>query len=376
MYYAFLMQRIFIITDAGRDHDDELAFALLAGLQRQGRVEIVGAIANLHPTDLRARLVKGAFQSMGLDIPVAAGIAGEPDHTHKPYEFAVPYLARETDILPCGQQLLKQACEDVVAAGTQLNLLLISGMMDADQFLEEHPDLARKAIAQVVIMGDVKLDEHGQPLLEDNRLVPGKSYNNSVDRHLNPDPAADPVGPSAKRLYARLQDWQMPTIVLSRYTAYAAAVSPDYYSQLAATGHPMGQRLCNDQRHAIEGFWADIRSGKVVPRLTEEWFAKVYCGGEEALARLHAAPDAPWAQVTRLNLFDPLAALATICPDGLFTPAEGLSPASPHFRLIGVNPATHNIADFAAVRQALDTLPVLGLAGNRPLHPDLQLVAA
>lgn len=370
MHYALLMQmrprKIFVITDAGRDHDDELAFALLAGLQLQGKCEVVGAIANLHPTDLRARLVKGAFQSLGLDVPVAAGIAGEPDHTHKPYEFAVPYLAAAEAIEADGQALLARVFEAADRNGEQITLLLISGMMDADQFLTDQPELAQRVLDQVVIMGDVKIAADGAPIIEDGRLVPGKSYNNSVDRHLNVDPDGDPVGPAAKRLYATLQDRQIPTTVLSRYTAYAAAVSPDYYEQLRDTGHPMGVRLQADQRHAIEGFWHDIRTGRVAPRLTEEWFANVYCGGGAALDALRADPDQPWHYVIRLNLFDPLAALAAVCPHGLFAAEEGASPASRSFKLIGVNPATPNIADYKAVRHLLDTLPLIGLTGGHP----------
>lgn len=77
-------KKIFVITDAGRDHDDELAFTVLAGLQKSGLCEVVGAIANLHPVQERAQLVKGAFAAMGIDVPVAKGIPGEPGYTPNP----------------------------------------------------------------------------------------------------------------------------------------------------------------------------------------------------------------------------------------------------------------------------------------------------
>jgi hypothetical protein len=55
---------LFVITDPGLDPDDILNAWLLVKMQQQGLVKVVGAIANYAPSLLRARLLKGIFNSL------------------------------------------------------------------------------------------------------------------------------------------------------------------------------------------------------------------------------------------------------------------------------------------------------------------------
>lgn len=113
-----------------------------------------------------------------------------------------------------------------------------------DRFFCEHPLLAKAAIGRVAIMGGVQV--------KDGVLVPNDAYNHTVDRELNPNPAVDPIGPSAKSLYALLQREGYDVTVLGRFAVYAAHLDPAYYDLLAKTGHPLALRLLRDQRDAFE----------------------------------------------------------------------------------------------------------------------------
>ncbi len=352
--------KIFIITDAGRDHDDELALAVLAGLQKQGACELVGAIANLHPTKERARLVKGALLSMGIDIPVAQGYAGEPCSHPKSYEFAAPYLAEESAIESDGQALLKHIFSQASENGEKISLLLISGMMDANQFLMEQPSLVSAALERVVIMGGIATHPNGTPILQDNLLMPDTSYNNCVDGNVLENPIKNPIGPSALNLYRLLQQQNIPTTILTKFAAYKAAVPPVYYDALAQTGHPVGIRLQRDQKAFIDNFWSDILEGKAAARFTRAWFIEVYCNNDPA-AQIHLSKrdDSPWPYVKNCNLYDPLAALAMAAKPGLFLPETGLSTKAGRFGVIGLTKKNPGIADLKQVHRHLQQLPLV-----------------
>ncbi|GAB5390001.1 MAG: type III secretion system effector XopQ [Alphaproteobacteria bacterium] len=314
-----------IITDIGRDHDDEVALLVTRGLEKLGLVKLCGVVANFSRDDGRARLAKGALQAIGAGaVPVAVGANDNPHEPVRDYELSASYLAAPEEVEPDGQILLKRLFSDAQKSGETLDLVLISGMTDARDFIRDNVELSRQVIGHVNIMGGVE-SENGQPRPDSHgHLRPDSAYNNCIDKHLNADPQADPVGPSAKDLYHLLQAQGIPTRIVTRFAAYATAVTPQFYDDLAAGGHPVASRIRQFQKSSLEHLWRDIQSGTMGPRLTPDWFCQTFCTQpHQALKALQDDPGAsPWPHVGRLMLYDPVTVLAAVMPPraGLLAP--------------------------------------------------------
>jgi hypothetical protein len=355
-----------VITDAGRDHDDELALTVLRGLERLGLAKLKAAVVNLSTDDQRARLVKGAVSSLGFaeDVPVAIGSNDNPGYKPKKYEFDASYIADGNAVEADGQALMKKTFEEAKAAGKKLTLVIIAGMTDAWEFVQQNPDLVRDTVSKVHIMGGVQTK--GNELVLDGKgfFLPDSGYNNTVDKHLNSDPKTDPVGPSAKGLYERLQELGIPTEIVTRNTAYAAAVSPQFYADLAESGHPVAKRLERDQKAAIENLWENVQKGTLGPRLTPEWFLQTFSSNPaEAKEHLAAEPHNPWKVVDKLNLYDAISVIAAAEPNNspLFTPDM-----VGNHRIIGTSPEKPGIPDPAEMRALLSGLAKIGLGADLP----------
>ncbi|KAM3064627.1 hypothetical protein ACMFMF_011886 [Clarireedia jacksonii] len=64
--------KIIIFTDVGRDIDDAALLVILAYLHKIKVVEVVLVVANVKPTESRAKAAKFIFEKMGApDVPVA-----------------------------------------------------------------------------------------------------------------------------------------------------------------------------------------------------------------------------------------------------------------------------------------------------------------
>ena len=94
--------------------------------------------------------------------------------------------------------------------------------------------------------------------------------------------------------------------------AYTAAAPRSFYDGIAATGHPVGVYLRDQQQQSLQQLWEGINEGNLPPALTPAWFFKTFTdiapdsdAGKSAIGRATAAPqdfDSIWKQVTRFNL--------------------------------------------------------------------------
>jgi hypothetical protein len=183
-------------------------------------------------------------------------------------------------------------------------LLVNAGMADLAALLSDAPELVRSRAAEVVIMGglDPEVDERGFVGADE------RAYNNTTDQ-----PAADYV-------YERLQQLAIPLVVVTKEAAYAAAAPRDFYDGMAATGNPIGIYLRDQQKASLETLWTGIHQGHLPPALTARWFFETFTEvdldspvGDAALAHAKANAgdfESVWQQVSKFNLYDPLALLA------------------------------------------------------------------
>lgn len=313
---------LFLFTDPNKDPDDLSVLVLASALQQQGFLDLRCVVATLgdRQTRLRrARFAKDVLEDLGLkEVRVAAGLdygfevrdaEGAPDlkatearrKDHNVFidsPLGQPGGALATDALALLEGELARVPERSAV------LLVNAGMADLAALLKAAPDLVKRQTAKVVIMGgvDTQADERGFVSADE------RAYNNTTDQ------------PSADYVYERLQDLGIPLVVVTKEAAYAAAVPRGYYEGMAATGNPIGAYLRDQQKASLEQLWTGIHAGHLPPALTPRWFLKTFTdldldspAGKKGLVRAEENAgdfEALWQQVTKLNLYDPLALLS------------------------------------------------------------------
>lgn len=349
-----LFRDLFVIMDPGRDQDDEDVLVALNRFIRLEILNVMGVVANLAPSKQRARLAKGSLDLLGQNtIPVGIGTScQQQDDDGLDYQFAVSYLA-QTEKLVDGKELIYNTLKE--ARPKSIVLLLISGLTDAAEVLKEHHYLFSTAVRRVVIMGGVEAKD-GQPVLDgEGRLLPDlTAQNNAFDKE------------ATVYLYRQLQDMEIPITTVTRHAAVAAKVPRSVYDDMAATGHPVGLRLLNAQKQAIEELWrraclpADDKARQGLPaRCDREWFLNTFCAGK---GKKRKAKDSIWDIVETFNLYDPCTLVATIpnLREHFFAPYVAEVHGVEHL-VIGVSAQAHNVRDTSELADFLKQMLVESL---------------
>ena len=349
--------KMLVVSDIGRDQDDETTLVALAQLAANDQVSLEGLVANLQPSDMRARLAKGVLKSLDLDeVPVAIGsAAGQTDLKPHAHEFEASYLAEAGEVESDGQALLKRKLEG--AGDKETTLLLISGMTDGYELIHNNPELAQHKLDRVVIMGGVTCDKDQVVRDDQGYLTPDSANNNTFDM------------PAAQGLYRELQELQIPMTVVTKTAAYAAAVGKQFYDDLGDTGHVVGQRLRDNQKDSLDGLWHrvnlpadDPERGGLPPRCDRGWFLNTFCSGQ---GQNVDAKNSIWGQVTQLNLYDAVAMLAAAGSDNhLFAPTRVEVNGTEH-QIIGISKDVTGVADASGVATRLGELSREALLGSQ-----------
>jgi len=294
---------LLIISDDGKDPDDELAKILLNSLIRRGLGDCLGFISNLNPAKERARLARGTLDQLGMkDIPVGVG-QDMIQSTTGAYEFDAPYLGDIGSCRESGTELFAEILEGL-DAGTLVTLVCLSGLADPWLLAKNHRDLFRKKIGRVVIMGGVEVDGEVVKLDADGFMTPDKAQNNTFDME------------SAQQFYRHVQQESIPLTVVTRWAAYAAKLPFSLYDAMAKTGHPVGVRLHSSQRKSLEHLWKrvqleqdDTKREGLPGRCDKAWFAKVFLGGK---GEDRDGSSDVWDLASTFQAYDPVTLLAAL----------------------------------------------------------------
>lgn len=359
---------LIIIGDFGKDMDDENTLVLSDGVNRhrvvsthgsrkQELFEMLAVVANLAPAVMRARLAKGTLKELGHpNVPVGIGTdCGLRAEGHDHEFVGVPYLA-DVDELVSGAELLArslQSCEDGTAV-----LLLISGLTDAAQLLREHAELVKKKVVEVAIMGGVEQKDNVVLLDAEGYMIPDSAANNKFDMD------------AAKYVYRRFQELGIGLTILTREAAYAAPVPRDLYDSMAATGHPVGIKLRESQRKAIQDLWFranlpadDIRRNKLPERCDKKWFTQTFCSGN---GMERTGDDEIWDLIQSFQLYDPMTLIAAI-PElaTLFYEPQVVTVRGVAHKIIGVSKNLHGVKDAPALVTFMSECFIASLVANK-----------
>lgn len=331
-----LFRDLFVITDPGRDQDDEDVLTMLNRMIRLEILQVMGVVANLAPSAMRARLAKGTLKQLGQPtLPVGIGSScGQTDDDGLDYQFAVSYLAEHDNVVD-GKELIYNTLKQ--ARPKSIVLLLISGLTDAAAVLREHHYLFKMAVRRVVIMGEVEADGDRPKLDAEGRMIPEMTAtNHKFDKE------------ATAFLYKQLQDMEIPITVVSRHAAAAAKVPRSIYDEMAATGHPVGLRLLAAQKKAIEELWQRACAAPDDPKRLgldasrdRNWFLNAFCAGQ---GQDRKPEDSIWDLIQTFMLYDPCTLVACL-PDlrehyysSCVVEVHGVE-----HMVIGVNPKVHNV---------------------------------
>lgn len=320
------MKNVFVITDPGLDPDDIVNAWLLATAHKRGEINLLGTIANYSPSVMRARLLKGVFNSLGVDVPVRAGTNCNSEHTPRGYEFDFP-LAEETDVKGLSGIFLKNVLID--SEDESITLLLISGLTDIAEAIHDYPELLKQKLKEVYVMGGANW-ENGKLIADPT------ASNNKFDKTLD-----------SQVVYDFFVNNGIPLKVLTRFAAYAASVTPDFYENLNSI-NKVGNYLYKIQRKSIEGLWHTVNSNPPEHRLNREWFCKTFCKVDSLPI---GSDESPWEYVKSLSLYDPLTSVFMLMPH-LFHPSSQSINGVEH-QIVGHSANLHGVVDKVLILEEL-----------------------
>jgi len=288
---------VIVITDIGRDVDDEMALVLLSALKRKHLLNPIAVITTLSPQRDRAHLARGSLDTMGMaDVPVGVGGRGGLAEGVELEVYEADHTRSSSSIYESGMELVVRALESVPHKSAQI--LCLASLTDVASLMEEHEDLFISKVKEVVVMGGV------MPMDSGDTLTPDTAYNNNCDL------------PSAKFVYQKCQELGVPTATLSRWAAYGCPIRPQLLDELAKTKHMVAANIRRKSKHSIDQLWNkvilpsdDPRREKLPSRCDVKWFYKTFCGTEEVPEEI---TKSIWTQVEKLNMYDPLAVLLCV----------------------------------------------------------------
>lgn len=137
------VRSLVVITDPGKDQDDELALILLRTLSDMGLVEVRAVVTNLTPAGERGKLALATLDAVGLEgVPVGVGSCGGRGGAHASFSLSIgeanlSYYAGEPT--RSGSELLLSTLQE--AGERSITMLLLSSLTDVADFILDHEEL-------------------------------------------------------------------------------------------------------------------------------------------------------------------------------------------------------------------------------------------
>lgn len=357
-----VQQRLLIISDDGKDLDDELVKVLMACLEDRHLATCKAYIASLHPAELRARLAKGTLECLGIDAEVGIGSPMVQMNSNT-YEFDVDYLADQEEIHPNGVQLFLEQMQQ--ADDGLFELVCLSGMRDAWELLRDHTELFRRKISRVVIMGGVQVEGNTVKLSEEGFMMPDTAANNNFDLK------------AAQEFYRELQRMSIPMTIVSRWAAYAAKLPLSLYDRMAKSGNPVSLRMQKAQQSSLQHLWtrsnmdAENPAREGLPaRCNQQWFCETFLGGQ---GQDRTGADSVWDLATTFQAYDVIAVLGALPGirerylDPMVFTIKGQHGTAVH-EVMGLNEQLHGVRDPRALRTWMEEALLEGFVTDQVVN--------
>jgi hypothetical protein len=341
---------VVMMGEYGTDPDEKLSLILASWLARKGYIRLLAVIGNHLHALLRAQDAKFTLSELAQPfVPVGMGEHGfgsTSKHTESDPLFLAPAYQIQR-----GRELLRWTLEQ--AEDRSVVLVLNSGFTDAVWLWMDAPDLFKKKVQRVIIMGGVEIGSDNLPRLNSEALlVPSLGASGAANNCFDPG--------ATLHMYDLLQRHGIPMVITTRYAAYGCMMPFRIYEELATTNHVIGQRLNEAQCAAIDGLWKRANA----PEGSEErdslpadrdraWFVSRFCGGEDPPIDGHG-DIVPF--MSAVALYDPMNLIAAV-PELLerfyspYSLVTGRGPFATTHQIVGVTEENHGVADEAGLRR-------------------------
>jgi hypothetical protein len=249
--------KIIVFTDIGRDIDDAILLIILAYLHKIKVVEILLVVANVDPTDSRAKEAKSIVEKMGVpDVPVACGTNGTDEliklhnhelleheckehecrgHVRNEHEFSKYKLEHEFKgfgephgtILLDGETAIVERLEALEKEKEHCSMIVIASLRDLEGLIKKHGSLVQNTVSSFFFQGGWEADqEHIKTLVPDMKAV-----NNKYDRD------------ATTYVYNWIREGNIPTYTATRSSAIEASISSDTFREAADIGNPVARYI-------------------------------------------------------------------------------------------------------------------------------------
>lgn len=261
-----------MLMDTGFDVDDETALLVGAALHKRGIISLESIVTTTDPSDMRARLTKGALNELGLGaVPVAVGDSALPEgFSRQEQRLQAPYLAASEAVESNAAARLRESLTK--AEDHSVVLLVIAKMTDVNRLLNSDEALFRQKVKQVVLMGGVRQgSEQSDTTVEQLETSSGYLIANTQATNNRHDQAA------ANQFYQRLQELDIKVKVVTRKAASNTPIGADFFHDLAETHHPVANHLRSIEGDFLNSFWKSAYQHEMGPERDAAWFIKTFC---------------------------------------------------------------------------------------------------
>ncbi|WP_233592537.1 type III secretion system effector XopQ [Erwinia psidii] len=290
-----------LFTDPKNEPDNIAVYALGKQLQYEGFLYIKDVVT----TPVYAQCVeiaKGGFDSP--EVPDMQMLAGhEFSMNREQAKDHTEFIAEQHALRPGSDGIQRDGLQEMQRrlehAPNGLNMVVIAGMSGVNELITANPDLMRQRVESITVVCE------GEPVKDKEGVVQpdARSYDNKDDLD------------TARSFYRRVQKQGIPLRIVTRAAAWRTAVSSAFYEGVAKSDNPTNYCQHGLRKSALKALWEGIQAG-LLPELNGAWFARTFMPGAktapESEENKALSFDKIWPEVTRLNLYDPLALLASL----------------------------------------------------------------
>ncbi|MDD4557020.1 MAG: nucleoside hydrolase [Alphaproteobacteria bacterium] len=294
-----MIENIILITDPNNDPDDLVSFVGLANFVHQKAVSLKAVVATYGDEVIRlkrAKFAKGAFLSLGINVPVAVGCDYEQYNNIKGNGYYEEAGACKLEALgealeSSAEALLKKVYEQ--AEAHSLTVLINAIMPDIACFIEKYASLFIEKTKKIVVMGGYEFDEEG-------KVVPARNSHNLIQCY-----------EAAQRVFETALEHNIQLVLVPKETIYEVSVDGQtFFDVLKIYQNPIAQNLFASYKMFVYRIWDSVSRGKN-QHFTLERFNQVFIAdGEEVFASDDV--EIVFEKVRKINLYDLVSALATL----------------------------------------------------------------
>jgi hypothetical protein len=252
--------KIIIFTDVGRDIDDAALLVILAYLHRIKVVEVVLVVANVKPTESRAKAAKFIFEKMGApDVPVAVGSDGT-DEDIKLHDYEFKGIDEPQGTILNGETTIVEKLKALKMKKEQCNMIVITSLRDLSELIKQHESLVKTTVSKFFFQGAWKTDHEYIETLAPDMQATNNKYDHNATTHV----------------YDWLRRGNISTYTATRFSAVKATIDSQVFREAADRGHIAAQYIYKAFGEQERKFYEDAikpPEKRFMLRMDLGWFA-------------------------------------------------------------------------------------------------------